>query len=87
MTYLQFRDAIGRELRRNPDGLTWSQLQQRLELPYERPCPTWTKRLEGEIRLTRTKLLGRARLLWRVPDSKRQRSTGPKVKAKGAGKS
>ena len=71
MSYVEFRNAIVRELRRNPEGLTWFQLQQRLNLPYGRPCPTWTKKLEGEIRLSRIKRSGQAALVWRVAIAKR----------------
>jgi len=66
MRYVQFREAIQSELQRNPDGLTWIQLQQRLDLPYDRPCATWTNRLEQEIGLLRRKGSGRS-LLWCVP--------------------
>jgi len=66
MRYLEFKDAIHRELRRSPQGLTWVQLQQRLSLPYDRPCPTWTHLLEQEIGLSRQKGEGRA-FLWRIP--------------------
>jgi hypothetical protein len=33
--------------------LTWAQLRDRLKLPYDRPCPAWTARLEKEIGLMR----------------------------------
>lgn len=65
MRYLEFKNAIHRELRRSPEGLTWVQLQQRLKLPYDRPCPTWTHMLEEEIGLSRKKVQGRA-FLWRL---------------------
>ena len=45
MRYLEFKEAIHRELRRRPEGLTWIELRQRLNLPYDRPCQTWTNRL------------------------------------------
>ena len=54
MRYEDFRDTIRAELRRATTGLTRAQLQARLALPYARPCPTWVKRLEQEIGLTRT---------------------------------
>ncbi len=65
MSYVEFKKAIHRELRHRPEGLTWIQLRQRLDLPYDRPCQTWTNRLEQEIGLSRKKESGRA-LLWRV---------------------
>jgi hypothetical protein len=70
MRYADFKTAIHRELRRNPRGLTWLQLQQRLSLPYDRPCATWTRMLEEEIGLSRRKGDGRA-FLWRVPAHER----------------
>jgi len=65
MRYIDFRDSILGELRRHPDGLTWVQLQKRLALPYDRPCPAWTKQLEQEIGLSRRKGTGRA-LVWKI---------------------
>ncbi len=60
MRYIDYRDSIRSVLRRNPAGLTWAELQSRLALPYQRPCPEWTKKLEREIGLTRVKGAGRA---------------------------
>lgn len=65
MRYDEFRDLIQTELRRSGDGLTWSQLKDRLDLPYERPCPEWVKRMEREIGLLREKGDGRA-YVWTV---------------------
>ena len=71
MKYIEFRDRIERKLRRRKSGLTWTELRDELDLPYERPCPTWTKQLELEIGLTRTKgEKGRA-LVWRIPVGKK----------------
>ena len=65
MRYTEYRDLIHHELRRKAGGLTWAELREKLGLPYERACPEWTKRLEGEIGLRRVKGGGRA-LVWRV---------------------
>jgi hypothetical protein len=65
MRYADYRDAIRNALRSNAAGLTWSQLQERLRLPYDRPCPAWTRQLEDEIGLVRTKGTSRA-LVWRL---------------------
>lgn len=72
MRYVQFKDAIRAELQRHPQGLTWVELQQRLRLPYDRPCRTWTRKLEDEIGLSRMKGSGRA-FLWRVSGKVRSR--------------
>jgi hypothetical protein len=65
MKYIDYRDAIRAELRRHAAGLTWSQLRSRLALPYDRPCPTWTRQLESDIGLCRVKGGGRS-LVWQV---------------------
>ena len=65
MKYVEFRDAIAKALRRNRCGLTWVKLRDTLDLPYERPCPNWTRRLEEEIGLSRVKGEGRA-LVWKI---------------------
>ncbi|HWB60906.1 MAG TPA: hypothetical protein VG733_15525 [Chthoniobacteraceae bacterium] len=65
MTYEKFRDTIRAELHRQQKrgGMTWGELRDGLALPYERPCPEWTRRLETEIGLVRRKGAGRA-LVW-----------------------
>lgn len=65
MQYVNFRDVIRNELRKNPLGLTWTQLKERLDLPYERPCQTWINRMEKEIGLTRARGNGRA-FVWKL---------------------
>jgi hypothetical protein len=66
MRYVDYKDAIQTELQRNAAGLTWVELQSRLGLPYNRPCPSWTQRLEKDIGLRRGKGGGRS-LVWKVP--------------------
>ena len=68
MRYVEFRDLIHEELRRNPAGRTWVELKERLALPYDRPCPTWVARLEQEIGLSRAKHSGPA-LIWTIRES------------------
>lgn len=65
MRYVGFRDRILAELHRRPGGLTWKQLRDCLDLPYDRPCPEWVKRMEAEDGLLRAPGDGRA-YLWRV---------------------
>ena len=65
MRYVEFKAAIDNELRGKPGGLTWAELRDQLHLPYERPCPNWTRRLEREIGLSRAKGSGRA-FVWKV---------------------
>jgi len=65
MRYVDFRDVIQQELRQNPEGLTWPQLKECLDLPYDRPCQTWVYRMEEEIGLTRSRGTGRA-FVWKL---------------------
>jgi len=67
MTYLDFKAVIQGELtKRRPAGATWNELRMGLDLPYKRPCPEWTKRLETDIGLRRVKMSSRA-FVWRLP--------------------
>ncbi|MEO0475170.1 MAG: hypothetical protein AAF085_04245 [Planctomycetota bacterium] len=65
MTYTAFRDTIRSALAEHQAGLTWAQLRDEYDLPYERACPTWTRQLEEEIGLKREKGVGRA-MIWRL---------------------
>jgi hypothetical protein len=65
MTYVAYKSAIANELKRHRAGRTWKELQSRLKLPYDRPCPEWTRRMEQESGLERVRGEGRA-LVWRV---------------------
>ena len=73
MCYVEYSKAIRDELRRNSAGLTWSELRERLRLPYDSPCPAWTRRMEAELGLSRTRGSGRA-YVWTVP---RPRTNAP----------
>jgi hypothetical protein len=63
MRYGEFKAAIQQHLRRNKAGATWVELRDALALPYDRPCPEWTRRLETEIGLIRRQAAGRS-LVW-----------------------
>ncbi|MFG0250657.1 MAG: hypothetical protein ACF8OB_17365 [Phycisphaeraceae bacterium JB051] len=69
MKYTEFRDAIKDALKRSKSGMTWAELRDQLNLPYDRPCPEWTKRLEQEIGLKRIHVSGRGRAyVWSLDD-------------------
>jgi len=63
MRYAEFKGAIQRHLREHSQGATWVQLREALSLPYDRPCPEWTRMLAEEIGLVRRKGNGRS-LVW-----------------------
>lgn len=73
MRYIEFKSAIRQHLQRNRKGATWLELREALALPYDRPCPEWTKMLEEEIGLVRRKGSGRA-LVWQLKQSASSRS-------------
>ena len=69
MRYIEFKEAIHAELIRNREGLTWKELKEKRELPYERPCGTWTKWLESEIGLRRIRKSGNGNsLVWTLSE-------------------
>ena len=63
MSYIEFKTTIQRHLATHSGGATWNELRDTLQLPYDRPCPEWTRRLEKEIGLVRHKGGGRS-LRW-----------------------
>ncbi len=65
MRYVDFREIIQEELSHHPDGLTWTEIKEQLDLPYDRPCPSWVHRMEEEIGLIRIKNSGRA-YVWKL---------------------
>lgn len=65
MWYVEFRDRI-RDALADGNGFTWVQLRNQLDLPYERACPNWARRLEAEIGLERVRLAGVRGLVWRL---------------------
>jgi len=65
MTYGEYRDTIRSALEAQPKGLTWVELRELRGLPYVRPCPEWTRRLERDIGLERKKRRGNA-LVWKL---------------------
>lgn len=68
MTYIEYKTDIQRHLQSHPRGATWKELRDSLQLPYVRPCPEWTRRLEQEIGLVRRKGYGRS-LQWALPSA------------------
>ena len=65
MRFSEFRERIVSDLKGEPEGLTWKELKRRNGLPYDRPCPEWTKTLENESGVVRKRRRGRE-LLWEI---------------------
>lgn len=62
MRFDEFKGRVLDELRRHPEGVTWAELKVRQCLPYARPCPEWTARLERDCGLVRNRGRGPAKL-------------------------
>ena len=65
MKYDKFKNQIYTALQANPDGLSWKELRNTLNLPYEIPCQTWINQLVDEIQLIRSKGESRA-YIWKI---------------------
>jgi bifunctional DNA-binding transcriptional regulator/antitoxin component of YhaV-PrlF toxin-antitoxin module len=64
MSYEEFRNAIKDELKKSPEGLTWTEIRDRLKLPQKVPNNKWVRRMEADIGLNRVKDL--RGIVWRV---------------------
>jgi len=53
--YEKFKAQIELILKTESQGLTWTEIKQRLNLPQKVPNNRWVRRLEKDIGLTRTK--------------------------------
>jgi hypothetical protein len=65
MRYDEFKQLIQDELLKHPAGLTWVELRNTLDLPYDRPCHTWINQMEQEIGLVRVRGEKRA-YIWKI---------------------
>lgn len=65
MTYEEFKQIIEEELRKAPEGLTWTQIRERRPEIYQKfPANQWVRMMEKDIGLIRLKKAGKT--LWRV---------------------
>ncbi len=64
MGYEEFRAAIQVELKKNPDGLTWTELKQKLRLTQKVPNNQWVNRMEKDIGLMRVREVNR--IIWKL---------------------
>ena len=63
MNYEEFRDKVKGVLLKNKNGLTWSQIKEKLNLPQKVPNNKWVKWLEKDIKLVREK---KGTIIWRI---------------------
>ncbi len=70
MAYEDFRGMVEQELRKNPEGLTWTQIKANLNLPQKVPNNKWVNRMEEDIGLTRVKRPN-GTTIWKLRRSKK----------------
>jgi len=60
MAYGDFKRIIEEELKKAPDGLTWTQIRERRPELYQKfPANQWVRQMEKDIGLTRLKKAGK----------------------------
>jgi len=57
--YGKFRTQIERILKVEPEGLTWTEIKQRLNLPQKVPNNRWVRKMEKDIGLERKTIKGK----------------------------
>jgi len=67
MSYEEFRERILETLKREPKGLSWTEVRDRLKLPQKVPNNLWVRMMEKDIRLVRTLDNKTAKTIWRLP--------------------
>lgn len=64
MDYETFKKKIITELRRNKNGLTWTEIRNKVGLPQKVPNNTWVRFLEKDVGLLRVKDM--RGIVWRL---------------------
>lgn len=60
MSYEKFKQIIKEELKKSPDGLTWTQIRERRPEIYQKfPANQWVAQMEKDIGLVRSKRAGK----------------------------
>lgn len=63
-SYEKFKTKIEAILKAEPEGLTWTEIKQRLNLPQRVPNNRWVRQMEEDIGLIRERIKGR--IHWRL---------------------
>lgn len=62
--YKEFREIIKKELEKNPFGLTWTEIRDKIGLEQKVPNNRWVRRMEKDINLVREKI--DRRTIWKL---------------------
>ncbi|PWI49513.1 hypothetical protein CEE45_01600 [Candidatus Heimdallarchaeota archaeon B3_Heim] len=64
LSYEEFKLRVETQLKKNPDGLTWSEIKENENLPQKYPNNIWVRKLEEDIKLKRERVRGR--MIWKL---------------------
>lgn len=62
--YEDFRDEVEQILNSEPEGLSWTEIKERLQLSQRTPYHKWVKKMEKDIGLARRKKGGKT--IWKL---------------------
>jgi len=72
MSYLEFRDKISALLSTEKEGLSWTEIRQKLQLPQKVPNNLWVSMMEKDIGLLRQLDIKTAKVVWRLEGAKKE---------------
>jgi len=66
MSYAQFKEKISTILKTEREGLSWTELRERLRLPQKVPNNLWVKMMEEDIGLLRQPDNRTGKVIWKL---------------------
>jgi antitoxin component of MazEF toxin-antitoxin module len=72
MSYRDFKDKISALLIAEPEGLSWTEIRQKLQLPQKVPNNLWVRTLEQETGLLRRLDNKTAKVIWKLEGQKKE---------------
>jgi len=72
MSYLEFRDKISALLSTEKEGLSWTEIRQKLLLPQKVPNNLWVSMMEKDIGLLRQLDIKTAKIIWKLEGAKKE---------------
>lgn len=67
LSYEEFKLRIEKQLKEQPEGLTWSEIKENENLPQKYPNNKWVRQLEQDINLRREKIKGK--MIWKLSEN------------------
>ena len=64
MSYEEFRDKIENVLKKEPNGLSWTEIRKKANLYQKFPNNKWVAKLQEDIGLVREKIKGKP--IWKL---------------------